>query len=555
MQHPKPVLVLVFILAAAALLAACAPEPAEPPPAVASWQPFDLGPHRRPVSTRSAAAQRAFDQGLIWSFAFNHEEAVRAFEEAERQDPELAMAPWGIALANGPHINNPSMSAANAEAAWSALERARRLAGGASPVEQALVEALGARYAWPNPEDRSALDLAYAEAMAGVARRFPDDADVATLHAEALMDTRPWAQWTRDGKPEPGTEEVLAALDRALALAPEHPGANHLLIHALEASPHPERAAEAAERLRALVPDASHLLHMPAHIDARLGRWAEAVETNARAMQADERYAARQPQIGFYRVYMGHNAHFLSWAAMMQGRRELAFEKARHVVDAMTIEKTREAPEFFDAFRVALQDARKRFGHWDPILSEPLPPEDLFVSRAYAHFVRGVALSASGRPDEAEVEREAFLAAYERVPESFYWGSNLARPVLAVAVPYLEGEIAYRRGQLELAIDKLSEAVGLEDALKYDEPPAWTAPSRHALGALQLAAGRAAEAEVVYREDLRRFPENGWSLLGLSRALAAQGKAAEAREVEERFRQAWQSADALITTSCACVAG
>jgi tetratricopeptide (TPR) repeat protein len=544
---------IILLISGVLGLAACSSRPPSPTEEEVAWKPFELGSYHRPVTTDSPEAQMAFDQGMIWAFAFNHDEAVRAFDEARRLDPKMAMAAWGIALVHGPHINNPTMTESAAEAAWKALGQARALSASARPVEQALIEALGARYAWPNPEDRTALDLAYAEAMADVARRFPDDADVATLYAEALMDTRPWAQWTRDGKPEPGTAEVLASLERALALMPEHPGANHLSIHALEASPQPERAAAAAERLRELAPDASHLVHMPAHIDVRLGDWSRAVDTNKRAMEADRRYAKRQKEIGFYRIYMAHNPHFLSWAAMMQGRRALALESAQAVLDGVSVEQTREAPNFLDAFRTAMQEARKRFGQWDAILAEPLPPEDLYVSRAHAHFVRAVALASLDRPDEAEAERAVFAAALERVPADWYWGANQARPVLAVGLPYVDGEIAYRRGRLKEAIVKLREAVALEDALTYDEPPAWTTPSRHALGAVYLAAGQPAAAAAVYGEDLRRFPENGWSLLGESQALAAQGKTAEAAALEAQYRRAWKDADAPITTSCLCV--
>ena len=547
-------LVSVIINVASILgLAACASRPPSPPEGESVWKPFELGSYHRPVTTDSPEAQQAFDQGLIWAFAFNHDEAVRAFDEARRLDPKMAIAAWGIALVHGPHINNPSMTEPAAEAAWKALGQARALAAGASPVEQALIQALGARYAWPNPEDRTSLDLAYAQAMAEVAKRFPDDADVATLYAEALMDTRPWSQWTRDGKPEPGTLDVLASLERALALAPDHPGANHLSIHALEASPRPERAAAAAERLRSLAPDASHLVHMPAHIDVRLGDWSRAVDTNKRAMEADRRYAKRQKEIGFYRIYMAHNPHFLSWVAMMQGRRELSLEAAKTVVDGVSVEQTRAAPNFLDAFRTALQEARKRFGQWDAIVAEPLPPADLFVSRAHAHFVRAVALASLDRPDEAEAERAVFAEALERVPADWYWGANEARSVLAVGLPYLDGEIAYRRGHLKESIVKLREAVASEDALKYDEPPAWTTPSRHALGAVYLAAGQPANAAAVYGEDLRRFPGNGWSLLGESQALAAQGKKAEAAALEAQYRRAWDGADTPITTSCLCV--
>lgn len=551
--------VVLGLLATSLLLVGCrapaTPEraPSTPSPAPAAWEPFDLGPHHRPVSTASPAAQFAFDQGLVWAYAFNHDEAQRAFAEAARQDPGLAMAHWGVALVNGPHINNPIVDEEHAEAAWQALQEAKERLGSASEVERALIEALSARYAWPQPEDRAPLDEAYARAMADVHRRFPDDADVASLYAEALMDTRPWDQWTDDGRPQPGTLETLGVLETALRLDPDHPGALHLLIHATEASPQPERAEAAADRLRALVPDSSHLVHMPSHIDVRLGRWGQALEVNQRAMAADARYAARQPELGFYALYMAHNAHFLAYTAMMQGRSELAIERTDAIVRDLPLEKVRENPLFLDAFLTVALDARKRFGRWQEIVDTPAPPADLPVSTAYWHFARGVAFAALNRLDDAERERARFRAALPTIPEDAFWGSNLAADVMRPAVPYLEGEIAYRRGQLATARARLEEAVRLEDALKYDEPPPWTTPSRHALGAVLLEEGKPTAAEAVYRADLVRYPENGWALWGLSRALEAQGRKAEAAAVKARFDAAWADADVPMVSSCLCV--
>ncbi len=561
MRLPRPTVptVLVVVFAAAALLLPApsgvsvlsTPEDVDPPPA--SWRPFELGSYTRPVTTRVAEAQKAFDQGLVWAFAFNHDEAERAFAEAARRDGALAMAWWGVALVNGPHINNPAMSEPQSKKAWEALEKARALAAGASDVEKALIEALGARYAWPPPSDRSPLDAAYAKAMLAVRTRFPSDADVATLAAEALMDTRPWDQWTKDGKPQPGTAEVLAALETARKLAPAHPGALHLTIHALEASPWPERAAEAADRLRALVPDSSHLVHMPSHIDVRTGRWKEAAEANERAMAADRKYSARAGKIGFYRIYMAHNAHFLAYTAMMEGRREAALETATGVVAGLDPAFVKENAAFADAFLTVVGEAQKRFGLWKEILAAKAPPDGLPVSTAHAHFLRGVAHAALGEVAEAKRERAAFAAALPKVPKDFYWGSNLATDVLAVALPYLDGEIAYRAGDHGTAVEKLRKAVEMEDALKYDEPPAWTVPSRHALGAVLIDAKRPVEAESVYREDLKKYPANGWALRGLATALEMQKKTAAAAEVEARFAAAWARATVDLETSCYCV--
>lgn len=545
-----PCSVLLLLLPASSAPRASLPED-DPEPA--SWSPFDLGSFTRTVSTRVPAAQRAFDQGLVWAFAFNHDEAERAFAEAARRDPTLAMAHWGVALVNGPHINNPAMSEAQSKKAWDALQRARALATGASEVEKALIDALGDRYAWPSPADRAPLDAAYSRAMLKVRERHPADADVATLAAEALMDTRPWDQWTRDGKPQPGTAEVLAALETARKLAPDHPGALHLTIHALEASPRPEQAAAAADRLRALVPDSSHLVHMPSHIDVRTGRWKAAAEANERAIAADRRYQVRSAGIGFYRIYMAHNAHFLAYTAMMEGRRDVAVATARSVVDGLPPEFVAENAAFADAFLTVVGDAQKRFGLWKEILEAKAPPAGLPVSTAHRHFLRGVAHAALGQIDEAERERAALAAALQSVPKEFYWGSNAAVDVLAGTLPFLDGEIAYRKGDHGKAIAKLFEAVRLEDALKYDEPPGWTVPARHALGAVLIAAKRPDEAEAVYRQDLVKYPENGWALRGLATALEMKKRAAEAAAVEKRFDAAWARADVDLESSCFCV--
>lgn len=536
------------VLALALALGARAEGPAP------AWTPYDLGTHRRAVSTKSGAAQHAFDQGLIWSFAFNHDEAERAFREAARVDPDLAMAWWGIALVNGPHINNAEVDEAHAKAAWEALGEARARRASAAPVEKALIDALSARYAMPQPADRKPLDAAYAKAMADVHRRFPKDADVAALYAEALMDVRPWDQWTHDGKAQPGTRETLDAIAAALALNPAHPLALHLKVHALEASPHPERAQRAADALRALVPDSSHLVHMPAHIYARVGRWADAASANERAIAADARNNARAPTLGLYRLYEAHNVHFLMFTAAMEGRRKVAEEQAAALVAMLPPPMLKEMGFLLEAFLAMPDEVRIRFGLWDEILEQPVPAADLPTARAFSHFARGVALGALGRLDEAEGERAAFAEARGRVPKEYLWGANPTSAVLAAFAPYLEGELAFRRGDRGTAEAKLREAVRLEDALKYDEPPPASVPARHALGAVLLAAGKAREAEAVYRDDLRRSPENGWSLLGLARALRMQGKPGAA-EVQARFRAAWKRADTDVTTSCLCVPG
>ncbi len=526
---------------------------AEPPPPAPPYVPFDLGTHHRSVSTSNGDAQKAFDQGLMWSFSFNHGDAERAFREAARLDDALAMAWWGIALVSGPHINNPTVDEAHAKVAWDALAEAKKRREGASDVERALIDALVARYAWPQPADRHPLDEAYAAAMADVFKRFPQDADVAALYAEALMDVRPWNQWTREGQPQPGTLDVLQALETARALDPDHPGALHLTIHALEASPQPERAREAADRLRNLAPDAGHLVHMPAHIDVRLGRWPDAAVANEKAMAADARYNARKLDPGFWGLYMAHNQHFLGYTAMMEGRREAALGNMRGVVTMFPPEFVKENAVFMDAFMTAHLEALKRFGEWQAVLDRKPVVEGLPVSTAHRHMVRAIALSALGRVREAEKEAAALRTAVAAISKDAAWGSNTAAGAMAVGVPYVEGEIAYRKGNQTAAIAKLREAVALEDGLKYDEPPAWTVPTRHSLGAVLIAARRYADAEAVYRDDLRRYPENGWSLRGLAQALEAQGKREEAAEVKARLAKAWARADVVVDSSCLCI--
>jgi tetratricopeptide (TPR) repeat protein len=543
---------LPAVLLACTLASATIPESGPTP---APWRPYDLGRHQRRVTTRIPGAQAAFDQGLVWAYAFNHEAAVRAFQEALRLDPNCAMAWWGLALVNGPHINNPAMEEAQAKAAWEALGQARKRAAGAPPVERALIEALGARYAMPNPADRSALDAAYAQAMGRVAARFPKDADVAALHAESLMDTRPWDQWTRAGEPQPGTTEILAALRRALTLAPNHPLALHLTIHAYEGSPHPERAKAAADRLRRLVPDAGHLIHMPGHIYARIGDWGGAAEANERAMEADGRYRARQPEIGFYGIYMVHNADFLAYTAIMEGRKEVALAQSRAVVTAFPLDWVVANATFAEAFATRHWETLKRFGLWEELLAEPAPDARLPLATASWHALRGTAFAATGRGGEAQKEQAAFEAALPGIPESHAWGSNNARQVMQVSRAFLAGEIAFGQGRVDEAIQRLQEAVRLEDALKYDEPPACVVPARHALGAVLLSAGRTKEAEAVYRADLGAYPANYWSLLGLQKALAAQGRKPEAAAAEEALRRAQTRAQVKAETSCLCVKG
>jgi len=533
-------------------LAGCATTAARPEGASAPLF-HDIGHHRRAVTTSSGMAQRYFDQGLTWTYAFNHDEAIRSFRQATELDPECAMAWWGIALCNGPHINNPVVPPERAEAAWAALQNAVAAADNAGPTERALIGALQKRYANPQPEDRAPLDQAYADAMAVVWQSHRSDPDVGTLYAEALMDLRPWDLWTREGQPQPGTEHVLGVLEDVLRLDPYNPGANHLYIHAVEASPQPERANAAADRLRDMVPVSGHLLHMPSHIDVLTGRWDKAVIQNEKAIRADAAYRGVSPKQGFYHIYMLHNRHMLAFAAMMEGRSRVAIRAAGDVVSSVPEDYGREAAAFVDAYMCAKYDALKRFGRWDALLHEPAPPTYWPITTAHWHFNRGLAYAAMGEVDAALRERDAFESAAARIPEEAVAVINPAHDILRIARNMFDAEIEFRRGNMDESVVALRRAIEIEDALLYMEPPEWAQPVRHTLGAVLLSAGRYAEAEQVYREDLADWPGNGWSLYGLSRALHLQEKGAEALEVDARFREAWSRADIQIGSSCLCV--
>ncbi len=522
-----------------------------------SAERFHLGVHTRKVTTASPEAQRAFDRGLVLAFAFSHRAAEEEFRRAAAADPACAMAWWGIALVNGPHINLPLVLPDAAKVAWEALGKAKAAAAGASEEERALIAALSARYADPQPEDRRPLDEAYAAAMRRVAATYPQDADVATLAAEALMDLRPWDLWTPEGVAQPGADEVLALLERAMALDPKHPGALHLWIHALEASPKPGRAVAAADALRDLVPGAGHLVHMPAHVYARVGRWAEAAAANERAIEADAWYRTQHPSPGFYVVYMAHNHHFLAFTAMMRGRSEEALRAARAMVAGVPADFLQAFAPVADGFMIFPSEVLMRFGRWKELLEEPEPAEMLPLSRALWRWTRTVALNALGRTEEAGREREAFRAAEAKVPPEWTFGNNPASALLAIAERVIDGEIAAKAERFDDAVRLLRGAVALETQLRYDEPPDWIQPVRHTLGAVLMTAGRHAEAEAVYREDLARWPENAWALLGLWRAISFQGpeRLEEARRLKERVDAAWKDADVRPRTTCYCQPG
>jgi tetratricopeptide (TPR) repeat protein len=516
-----------------------------------------LGSYSRSVTTESPTARDYFNQGLGFYHGFNHGAAIRSFQEAARLDPKCAMAHWGIALASGPHINFPMVPPPAAERAWRELELARQYASKGSPVEQALIEAMGHRYANPQPEDRKPLDEAYAAAMREVWKQFPNDPDVGALFAEAMMDLRPWDQWTLEGQPNPGTEEILATLDAVLKLNPQHPFANHLYIHAVEASRNPERADTAADRLRNLQPGLAHNVHMPSHIDIRRGRWQQAIDTNIKAVEADKRF--RQivgPPTGLLPVYAAHNHHMLAYGALMTGQRELAMKHVRALVAEMPAKWVKENPAIADGFVAVPLEVLVRFGRWDEILAEPAEyPEKMPFVRAFHHAARATAYATKGNTSRARKEQALFVEGAKLVPKETQLGNNSAAAVLSLATHMLEGEILVAEQKIDAGVAELQTAVKEEDALKYDEPPAWMIPVRHSLGAVLMKAGRFAEAEQVYRDDLAKLPENGWSLFGLAESLAAQRKSDdEAAATKAKFQKIWAKADVKITTSCLCQA-
>lgn len=545
---------IMLTLVSAVLLSSAAPEAAAQ--AVAATQAVPryqgLGGFTRKVTTSSPEAQGYFDQGLAFFYAFNHDEAIRAFRRASEIDPKSAMARWGLALANGPHINNMAVPPEREKAAFDALAKARSLES--SPVEKTLIGALSARYADPQPADRTALNQAYANAMRAAWKSYPKDADIGALFAESLANLRPWDLWLPNGGPQPGTEELVATIDSVLATNPKHPFANHLMIHAVEASAHPERADKAADALRDLQPGLGHLVHMPSHIDIRRGRWQEGIVANAKAIEADRAYTANAPEQGFYRLYMSHNHHMLTYAAMMTGQSARALTTIREMVADIPLPFFKENP-WADGLMASPLEVLMRFGKWDEILATPEFPEYAPISRSLQHYARAVSYAAKDDLKGAQKEQAAFMEARTRVGKEATFGNNPGSDLLDVAEHLMKGETLFRSGKVDEGIAAMREAVAREDKLRYDEPPDWLQPVRHPLGAALLQAGRLGEAEAVFRTDLIKLPGNGWSLFGLARALRLQKRNAEAAVIEKQFAKTWAKADVKIKSACLCLPG
>ncbi len=540
---------------------------------------YDLGTYTRSVTTSSAQAQLWFDRGLTWTYAFHHEEAVACFEAAAQADPDCAMAHWGIAYALGPNYNKPweffdeQDLVRTVDRTHAAVELAHEKAAAATPVEQALIAALRARYPQAKAvEDCSVWNAPYADSMRTVYEHAPDDPDIATLYADALMNLTPWQLWDlRTGEPAEGarTAEAKAVLDRALATdaGREHTGVVHMYIHLMEMSPTPEAALAVADRLRGLVPDAGHLLHMPSHLEVLCGDYRRVVSDNTAAIAADEKYHARAGAMNFYTLYRSHNYHFKIYGAMFLGQSQVALDTAAQL-EASIPEDLLRVPsppmaDWLEAFLAMRVHVLIRFGRWDGILDLPMPadPELYCMTTAMLHYARGVALSATHRVPEADAERRLFHAAVARVPETRMLFNNTCADILAIASAMLDGELEYRKGNHDAAFAALERSIDLDDNLPYDEPWGWMQPTRHAYGALLLEQGRVEEAEAVYRADLGldgtlprplQHPGNVWSLHGLHECLMRLGRTGEAQMLAQQLRLAAALADVPIEASCFC---
>lgn len=540
---------------------------------------YDLGSYHRPIDTPSPQAQVWFDRGMVWAYAFNHEEAIRCFDRALELDPDLAVARWGIAYSIGPNYNKAWEAFDPVDLAAS-LARARMelglAAGGrASAVERGLIGALQVRFPTDDPDDADALaagGAAYADAMADLAEAYPDDVDVQTLAADALVNVTAWALWDiRTGDPAPGSRvlEAKRILDDALATPAgrEHPGILHLYLHTMEMSATPQEALPAADLLRGLVPDAGHLQHMPSHIDVLCGDYRSSVVANLTAVQADQQFVDREGPLNFYSLYRAHNLHFVVYSAMFEGNSRAALAAADELTGQLTAELLAiESPpmaDWLEAFVPLRIHVLVRFGRWDELIATPLP-EDLGLycsTAATIHYGRGIAHAARAQLANAHAEREAFAAACAAIPDTRYLFNNTVRDIMGIAAEMLDGEIAYREGQFDTAFTHLRRAIELDDSLPYDEPWGWMSPTRHAYGALLLEQNRVEEAAQVYAADLGldptlarpcQHPNNVWSLHGYHECLQRLGRTDEAAIIGQQLDLLRARADVPIVASCAC---
>jgi tetratricopeptide (TPR) repeat protein len=512
----------------------------------------NLGNLQFRITTSSDLAQKYFNQGVALAYGFNHAEAYRSFREVSRLDTNCAMAYWGMAIVLGPNINAP-MDGADVPTAYEAVQKALALLDNETEKEKDFIYALSKRYDKNNSDERNTLDSAYSDAMGKLSEKYPDDLHAATMFAESLMDLHPWDYWLRDGTPQPWTGEILSTLESVIQRDPEHMGANHLYIHAVEASKDPARGIPSAEKLAYVAPGAGHLVHMPAHIYIRVGKYHEGSIANKKAIESDEEYLSQCFQQGLYPLaYYPHNYHFLWATATLEGDSKTALNAA--------ISTSQKPPDSLlnacgyqtlQHFAVIHLYGYVTFGKWDKILKEPEPAEERLYPQGVWHYARGMAFTAKDKLDDAEKELAELnhLRDNKQVDDLAIWGINSAGLLLKVAYEVLSGEIAAKKKNYNLAIEHLKKGVELESTLRYDEPPTWFYPVRQNLGAILIEAGKFAEAEKVYREDLEEIPENGWALYGLYQALSFQNKSEEAEEVRKRFEEAWKYADIELKSS------
>jgi tetratricopeptide (TPR) repeat protein len=513
-----------------------------------------LSDHKHRISTSNPRTQMFFDQGVDLVFGFNHAEAIRSFREAARLDPDCAMCWWGVAFALGPNINMPMPDDAVAPA-WAALQKARALKAEASPAERAWIDALATRYSADAKSnagaDRRALDAAFARAMGELWKAWPDDLDAGTFYAEAMMDTQPWDYWEPDGAtPKGHAREIVSILENVIARDPNHPGALHLYIHAVEATTTPERAEAAADRLEQLMPDAGHIVHMPSHIYYRVGRYADAERVNELAAKVDEDYIAACRAQGYYPAgYYGHNIHFLWTSSEMAGRYETAITAARRLVKAVDAPDLAAKYPFAELYALTPLATQLRFEKWDAVLAEPSPPRALILDRAFDLYAKGTAYAAKGELTQAQAERDLLSAVIAVSDFSRYGEATPAKAMASLGRDLLDGEIARAKGDAAGAVGHFRAAYRRQLALPYSEPPYWHQPVSHILGAALLADHRPAEAETVYRESLRVYRDDGWALFGLAQALDAQGRSREAADARDAFAKAWSRADVKLASS------
>ena len=548
----------LLLVPVAAWFAACSQKPETDAELVArAGAPLfrGMGEFHRVIDTKDAGAQRYFDQGMVLAFGFNHAEAIRSFRAAQKLDANCAMCFWGEALATGPNINVTAkgkaiMSPDEQKAAWAALEKAKAVAASKPELERDLIDALGKRYAPELVTDRDPLDHAYAEALGALVQKYREDDDIAAMYGEAWMNTMPWNYWSDATTPRPEIVPVIAALEKTIARSPQHPLALHLYIHAMEASATPEKAEKASDTLLALVPGSGHLVHMPAHIYWRVGRYNAAAEANILAAKIDEDYIAQCNAQGFYpAMYYPHNIHFLWSAASMQGQSKVAIEAARKLADNVSLDQIDQFPtiEFFKTIPLL---SLVQFAHWDEIMAEPQPREDLGYSNPIWRYARGVALANKGDVKGAKAELAAMLPLKSNPKVMVLDGNDYpASALLQIADHLLQGEIALAGNDTKAAVAKFTAAVAGQDALPYTEPPFWYYPTRQSLGSALLKAGKPADAQAVYEKDLQQYPHNGWSTFGLIVALEAQGKMDEAAMHRDHFKAMWQFADVELKGS------